>query len=188
MASETPTVLIDTEDTEQQTAGTELVISLLQEARATEGALATTLAAHLTITPEGEYRAVLERHLEETRQQSEAIDDRLSALGEHRSPVDGIVGFAEGLIGQALSLAKGPVDLLRGTSAAEKLVKNARDEAATEAFEIAHYDALAAVAKAVGDTETQKLARDHRAQEEQMLEDLRRLIPTLARDWVREEA
>ena len=188
MASDTPTVLIDTEDTEQQTVAHDLVVSLLQEARATEDALVQTLTAHLSITPEGEYRAVLERHLEETRDQSAAINERLDDLGEHRNPAEVVIGFAEGLIGQALSLAKGPVDLLRGGSGPEKLVKNARDEAATEAFEIAHYDALAAVAKAVGDAETQKLARDHRAQEEQMLEDLRRLIPTLARDVVRDEA
>lgn len=188
MASDTPTVLIDTEDTEQQHVAHDLVVSLLQEARATEDALATTLGAHISMTPEGEYRALLERHLGETRDQSAAIDERLAELGEHRNAADVVIGFAEGLIGQALSLAKGPVDLLRSSSVEEKLVKNARDEAATEAFEIAHYDALAAVAKAVGDTKTQKLARDHRAQEEQMLEDLRRLIPTLARDVVREEA
>jgi ferritin-like metal-binding protein YciE len=189
MASDTPDVLIDTGDAAQQAAGKELVAALLREAGATESALVTTLSAHLTVAPEGEYRAVLERHLAETRDQAEAVAERLDELGAGGGALDGLVGLAETLVGQALSLAKGPVDLLRGgTSQAEKVVKNARDEAATEAFEIAHYDALAAVAKAVGDSKTQKLARDHRAQEEQMLDDLRRLIPQLSRDLVRAEA
>jgi ferritin-like metal-binding protein YciE len=188
MASQTPGILIDTDDASQQAAARELVISLLREAGATEGALVTTLAAHLALAPEGEYRDVVERHLEETRAQAQAVAARLDELGGTGGPIDGLVGLAEALVGQAVALAKGPVDVLRGTSHAEKLVKNARDEAASEAFEIAQYDALAAVAKAVGDSKTQKLARDHRAQEERMLEDLRRLIPTLARDLVREEA
>ena len=51
---------------------------------------------------------------------------------------------------------------------------------ATEALEIATYDALEALAEAVGDSETAKLARRHRADEERMLADLRALIPSLA--------
>jgi ferritin-like metal-binding protein YciE len=188
MASETPGILIDTDDTSQQATGRELVISLLREAGATEGALVTTLGAHMALAPAGEYRDLLERHLAETREHAQAVAERLDELGATGGPIDGLVGIAEALVGQAVALAKGPVDVLRGTSHAEKVVKNARDEVATEAFEIAHYDALAAVAKAVGDSKTQKLARDHRADEERMLEDLRRLIPTLGRNLVREQA
>ncbi len=73
-----------------------------------------------------------------------------------------------------------PLSLIRGTGGEEKLLKNAKDEAASEALEIASYDALAAVAEAVGDEKTAVLAREHRTQEEVFLEELRALIPGLA--------
>ncbi|HET6551371.1 MAG TPA: DUF892 family protein, partial [Solirubrobacter sp.] len=78
-----------------------------------------------------------------------------------------------------LTLAKGPLDMLRGHGGEEKLLKNAKDECATEALEIATYDALEALGEAIGDTRTAGLARAHRTDEEQMLADLRALIPTL---------
>ena len=57
---------------------------------------------------------------------------------------------------------------------------NARDECATEALEIATYDYLEAAAKAADDAPTARLAAEHRADEERMLRDLRKLIPKLA--------
>jgi hypothetical protein len=78
-------------------------------------------------------------------------------------------------------LAKGPLDLIRGgTSFDEKLLKNAKDECATEALEIATYDAIEALAEELGETAIAELARRHRADEERMLADLRALIPSLA--------
>jgi F0F1-type ATP synthase membrane subunit b/b' len=77
-------------------------------------------------------------------------------------------------------LSKGPFDALRTHSQQERMLKNARDECATEAIEIALYDALEAAANAAGDTKTAKLATDHRKQEERMLADLRKQIGRLA--------
>jgi hypothetical protein len=96
-----------------------------------------------------------------------------------------VVDFAYGVVttavGQALVLTKGPLDLLRGgPRGEEKLLKNARDEVVTEALEIAIYDAIEALAKAVGDEPTARLAARHRADEEQMLAELRGHIPRLA--------
>jgi Domain of unknown function (DUF892) len=96
-----------------------------------------------------------------------------------------VVGFAYGVVttalGQALVLTKGPLDLLRGgPRGEEKLLKNARDEVVTEALEIAIYDVIEALAKAVGDEPTAKLAARHRADEEKMLAELRAHIPRLA--------
>ena len=45
--------------------------------------------------------------------------------------------------------------------------------------EIATYDAIEALAEAIGDTDTAALARAHRRDEERMLADLRALIPAL---------
>jgi ferritin-like metal-binding protein YciE len=186
MASDT--AIIDTDDLAQREAGRALVIQQLNEAHATEAALVTTLQAHIAMTPKGSYRTVLERHLRETQQQAEAIQRRLGELGADSSLVASGVGLVQSLIGQVLALSKGPVDVLRGKSGEEKLLKNAKDECATEALEIATYDALVVLARAVGDEETARLAETHRAQEERMLEDLRRHIPMLTQATVLAQA
>jgi ferritin-like metal-binding protein YciE len=180
------TTTIDPWDTEQAEAGRALVVQYLGEAHATETALITTLQAHITMTPPGSYRRLLERHLAETRQQAGAIERRVSALGGGSSPIAAAIGLVETVVGQALALGKGPIDLLRGGSRAEKLLKNAKDECATEALEIATYDALEVAARAVGDAETAALARRHREQEERMLAGLREEIPGLTEAVVRE--
>ena len=152
----------------------------LAEAHATETALITTLQAHLAMTPEGSYRRLLERHLGETRRQAATLERRLGSLDAGFDPIAAAVELVETVIGQALALGKLPLDLLRGGSREEKLLKNAKDECATEALEIATYDALAAVARAAGDDETVAIARRHRAEEERMLAGLRAEIPRLA--------
>jgi ferritin-like metal-binding protein YciE len=155
---------------------------LLHEAHATEKALVTTLQAHITLTPHGDYRLLLERHLTETRRHARAIEERLRELDGGAGVFSAGVGLVQTLVGQALALSKGPLDLLRGgADVDEKLLKNARDECATEALEIATYDALEALAQALGDTETARMAARHRAEEERMLAELRRLVPSLAR-------
>src|SRR5439155_8560147 len=57
----------------------------------------------------------------------------------------------------------------------------AKDECATEALEIATYDAIETLARELGDEETARLAARHRADEERMLAGLRELIPNLTR-------
>ena len=159
----------------------DLVLQYLDDAHAIETALVTNLLAHRTMTTDPEYRELLQRHLTETRRQVKNIDRRRTQLGgnDGRSLVSGAVSLVQDAIGQALVLTKGPIDLLRTTSQAERQLRNARDESATEAFEIATYDALEAAAKAADDAPTAKLAAEHRAEEEQMLRDLRKLIPKL---------
>jgi ferritin-like metal-binding protein YciE len=147
-----------------------------------ETALVTNLQAHITLTTDTQYRSLLERHLRETRDQVKAIDERRAALGGtiRSNPLGFVTGLARDAVGQALVLTKGPLDVVRTISNAERMLKNAKDEAATEALEIATYDALEATAKAAGDTKTATLAREHRAQEERMLSDLRETISRLA--------
>jgi ferritin-like metal-binding protein YciE len=170
---------IDRTNPDQREAAEALVIQYLSEAHATEEALVTTLRAHSAMTPAGAYRDLLERHLGETRQQARSIERRLDELGEGRGLLASGLGLAQTVVGQVLALSKGPVDVLRGKSGEEKLLKNAKDECATEALEIATYDALQTLAEAVGDDKTARLAERHRAQEERMLEELRRHIPPL---------
>jgi ferritin-like metal-binding protein YciE len=156
----------------------------LDEAHAMESALVTNLVAHRAMTTDPDHRALLERHLGETRGQVRAIERRRAAIGRGRrpNPLASGLGLARDLTGQALVLAKGPLDLVRTPDRRERMLKNAKDECATEALEIATYDALETVAKAAGDRTTAKLAADHRAQEERMLADLRAVIARLAVD------
>jgi ferritin-like metal-binding protein YciE len=156
----------------------------LDEAHAIETALVTNLTAHIAMTTDPDYRALLERHLEETRGHVRAVDRRRKAVGrrQRRNPLLAGLGLARDIAGQAMVLGKGPIDGLRTVDQAERMLKNARDECATEALEIATYDALATVAKAAGDRTTAKLAADHRADEERMLGELRATIGRLAVD------
>jgi hypothetical protein len=98
-----------------------------------------------------------------------------------------VVGFWEDVLGQALALGKTPLDLLRGTGGEEKVLKNAKDAAATEALEIATYTAIERLSRSVGDDETADLAKSILADEERMLARIMREIPKLTDAVVRAE-
>jgi hypothetical protein len=111
----------------------------------------------------------------------------LNELGFRRNPVQIGMGIAQNLLKNTMSMAKAPVDMVRGKSIEEKLVRNARDEAVTETLEIATYDTIENVALSIGDNETAQLAREIRGDEERMLESLRQILPGLAGGMVREQ-
>ncbi len=158
---------------------TQKLLQYLNEAHATEIALTRVLQSQIAMTPRGTYRSALESHLAETREHADRVQRRLKDLGQSKSPVHVAVGAVESVVGQALALAKTPYDLLRGSGGEEKVLKNAKDAAATEALEIATYTAIERLAKAVGDDVTAKLAASIRADEEQMLQRVLREIPKL---------
>ncbi|ADB51878.1 hypothetical protein Cwoe_3460 [Conexibacter woesei DSM 14684] len=155
------------------------IVQYLNEARAMELALVRTLQAHIAMTPSGGYRRILERHLRETRDHADRVGRRLSDLDAAPTVAGTVYGIGQQLAGQLLALGKAPLDVLRGASAEEKLLKNAKDECATEALEIATYDALEQLALRAGDKPTARLAADHRADEERMLRALRQQLPAL---------
>jgi ferritin-like metal-binding protein YciE len=155
------------------------VLQYLDEAHATELALVRVLQSQIAMTPRGSYRDGLERHLDETRDHAARVGARLEELGQHGNPLTAVVGVLETVIGQALALGKTPLDLLRGSGGEEKVLKNAKDACATEAFEIATYTALERLARSVGDAATARLAASIRADEERMLQRVLREIPQL---------
>lgn len=155
------------------------IVQYLNEAHATEQALVRVLQSQIAMTPRGEYRTGLEKHLTETRDHAKRVAERLQALGQGGNPLQAVVGAAETAIGQVLALTKTPFDLLRGSGGEEKVLKNAKDAASTEALEIATYTAIERLATAVGDRETAALAKSIRADEEKMLERILRVIPKL---------
>jgi ferritin-like metal-binding protein YciE len=168
-------------------AAEQKIIQYLNEAHATEQALIRTLQAHIAVTPRGTYRRGLDKHLDQTRDHATRLQRRLSELGSGRNGVQAATGAVQSAIGQVLALAKGPIDLVRGGSSEEKLLKNAKDECATEALEIATYDALEHLARQVGDAETAKLAVSIRRDEQRMLSKLRQEIPKLTEKMARAE-
>jgi ferritin-like metal-binding protein YciE len=155
------------------------VAQYLTEARASEHALVRVLQSQIAMTPSGSYRSALESHLEETRRHADRVDRRLSALDASSNPVFAVLGFWEDMVGQALAFGKTPLDLLRGTGGEEKVLKNAKDAAATEALEIATYTAIERLARSVGDNDTADLAQSILADEERMLARVLREIPKL---------
>ncbi len=118
------------------------VVQYLNEAHATEQALVRVLQEQIAMAPSGTFRSGLETHLDETRNHAERVARRLEALGQGGNPFQVVIGFTQTVVGQALELGKTPLDLLRGSGGEEKVLKNAKDDCAAEALEIATYDAI----------------------------------------------
>ncbi len=163
------------------------IAQYLYEAHASELALVDVLTSQIAMTPRGTYRSGLETHLKETRDHAERLQARLRELGASRNPLLAVTGLALTAVEQTLALAKAPLDMVRGTSGSEKVLKNAKDAAATEALEIATYQAIERLARDVGDTKTATLAASIRADEEKMLKRITDAIPGLTDDVVRED-
>jgi len=163
------------------------VVQYLSEAHASELGLVSVLRSQIAMTPDGSYRDALEKHLDETSTHVDRVRHRLGELGEGRNPFQALVGLSETMVGQMLALSKAPLDLLRGSSREEKILKNAKDACATEQLEIATYTALERLAIKVGDEQTSKLAASIRRDEERMLKRVMLEIPKLTDAVVRSE-
>jgi ferritin-like metal-binding protein YciE len=155
------------------------VVQYLNGAHASEVGLTRVLQSQIAMTPRGSYRSGLEKHLRETQDHAQRVEARLGELGQGGNPIQAGIGMAETVFAQALALGKTPFDLLRGSGGEEKVLKNAKDAAATEALEIATYTAIERLAQSVGDEETARLAASIRADEEKMLDRILTEIPKL---------
>jgi ferritin-like metal-binding protein YciE len=160
--------------------GTQKIVQYLEEAHASEVGLVRVLQSQIAMTPGGSYRTGLEKHLRETRDHAERLKTRIAELDGGSNPLQAGIGVAETVFAQALALSKTPLDLLRGSGGEEKVLKNAKDAAATEALEIATYTALERLARSLGDETTAKLAASIRADEERMLDRVLKELPKLA--------
>src|SRR5918997_1655916 len=145
------------------TSDTTKLVQYLNEAHATEVALVRVLQEQIAMTPRGSYRTALEKHLRETRRHADRVAERRGELQGGGNPIGSIVGLAQDAVGQALALAKTPLDLMRGSGVEEKVLKNAKDACATEALEIATYIALEELARELDDDRTADLAASTRA-------------------------
>jgi ferritin-like metal-binding protein YciE len=157
----------------------------LSEAYGKEKELETALEAHIGMTTRKPYKKRLQDHLKETKSHSRELERRIKKLGgDGPQLLDKIAGQATA---KAVSLAKGPLYMVRGTGEAEKMLKNAKTEYFNEHEEIATYTAIETLAESVGDQETAKLARAIRRDEQRMATFLEKQIPVLTKAVVTEE-
>jgi ferritin-like metal-binding protein YciE len=171
------------------------LVQYLNEAYGLEKQLETALTAHLTMAQRDNYKKRLKQHLKETKAHGRSVQKRIKALGGKAETVDlpvpevaaEALGRVTEVASRAAAAAQGPLHALRGTGAAEKQLKNVKTEFASEAEEIATYTAIEALAEGLGDTETAKLARQIRREEERMASFLEKLMPQLTKEVVREE-
>jgi ferritin-like metal-binding protein YciE len=173
----------------EQSAGDLKLVQYLNEAYGLEKRLQTALEAHIAMTVKPTYKKRLKEHLSETKRHGREVGKRIKQLGGTAETVsapggDRVAGAAQVVVGgaqKAVALAQGPLHVLRGTGEDEKQLKNAKTEYASEAEEIATYIAIEALAQALGDKETERLARSIRREEERMRSFLEKEIPRLTK-------
>jgi ferritin-like metal-binding protein YciE len=171
------------------------LIQYLNEAYATERRLEIALEAHVAMTPRADYKKRLREHLKETKAHARNVERRIKQLGGEAETValpgpeqlaKG-AGAAQAAVQRAAAVAKGGLHAVRGTGQQERMLENARTEFQDEAEEIATYRAIEALAKAVGDKETAKLAREIGREEKRMADFVASIIGELALDVVHDE-
>jgi ferritin-like metal-binding protein YciE len=179
----------------EQSAGDQKLVQYLNEAYGLEKQLETALQAHIAMTEDAAYKKRLKQHLTETKRHARDVSKRVKALGGTPTTVDapGPAPIADAAqvalnVGQkAVALTQGPLHALRGTGIEEKQLKNAKTEYASEAEEIATYTAIETVAELLGDTDTRRLAKTIRLEEERMRAFLEKTVQRLAKDVVKAE-
>jgi len=137
------------------------LVQYLSEAYGKERELEAALQAHIAMTEKGPYKKRLQQHLKETKSHAKQVERRIKKLGGGGQTLQGAVG-------KVAALAKGPLHAIRGDSEQEKQLKNAKTEYWNEHEEIATYLGIETLAEKVGDTETAKLAKAIRREEEKM--------------------
>lgn len=170
-----------------------VIAKYVLEVHGKERQLESALQAQIIGAKNPDVQQALEDHLEVTRDQITALEARLVELGAEPSSLPGAAAIEAGaglvstVANKSLALAKGPVQLLRGTSPADNEIRNLRDCYWNEAEEIGHYAVIAAIASHLGDTKTSQLARRHRKQEEEMQATLEALISQVTRTIAEQE-
>ncbi len=169
-----------------------MLVQWLGEAHTKEAELEADLVAHIALTEKDAYKKRLKGHLKETREHKRAVARRIKKLGgdpTNSAEVPGVPTPISEAAGKGVAAVKGQIGAARAlvTSTAGTHLRNAQEELREEHVEIAIYTRLEALADAVGDDETAKLARRIRREEERMAKYLSAELPRLVRDVVRDE-
>jgi ferritin-like metal-binding protein YciE len=156
------------------------LVQYLSEAYGKERELEAALQAHIAMTVKGPYKRRLQQHLKETKAHAKQVERRIKQLGGGGQTLQSAVGKLQ-------AAAKGPLHAIRGGGEQEKMLKNAKTEYFNEHEEIATYLAIETLAEKVRDSETAKLARAIRREEERMATFLQGRIKALTNAVVRED-
>jgi ferritin-like metal-binding protein YciE len=156
------------------------LVQYLSEAYGKERELEAALQAHIAMTAKGPYKKRLQQHLKETKSHAKAVERRIKKLGGGKQTLQGAAG-------KLTAVAKAPLHAIRGDGEAEKMLKNAKTQYFNEHEEIATYLAIETLAEKVRDSETAKLARGIRREEERMATFLQGQIKQLTNAVVRED-
>jgi ferritin-like metal-binding protein YciE len=133
------------------------LIDYIEDAHAMEQSVSRMLDSMMSTTDDPEITEMLRHHKEETERHEQRLRERLDALGAGTSTRKQAQTIATALM-------KGAADQVRGDQAG----KNARDGYVSEHMEIAAYQLLERLAERAGDTETAEIARQNRADDEEM--------------------
>jgi ferritin-like metal-binding protein YciE len=135
----------------------EKLADYVEDAHAMEQNDLKMIDSMISTTDDPQMKEMLEDHKRETKEHERRLRARLDALGR---------GTSARKQAQAVgaALLKGVGDAARG----DKAGKNARDGYTAEHLEIAAYQLLERLAKKAGDTDTAEVARQNRADEEEM--------------------
>src|SRR3954465_5603931 len=167
------------------------LVQWLNEAYAKEAELEADLTVHIGVTEKAPYKKRLQQHLKETRDHKRKVERRIKKLGGKASTVNvpGVPKVVGEVAGKAVAGVKGQVGTARAavTNQPETHLRNAHEELREEHVEIAIYTRIEALAEAVGDRDTAKLARGIRRDEERMAKFLDAELARLVKDVVREE-
>jgi ferritin-like metal-binding protein YciE len=156
------------------------LVQYLSEAYGKERELETALQAHIAMTTKAPYKKRLQQHLKETKSHAKQLERRIKKLGGGGQTLQTAVG-------KLTAAAKGPLHAVRGSGEMEKMLKNAKTEYFNEHEEIATYLAIETLAEKVRDSETAKLAKAIRREEERMAAFLQGQIKQLTNAVVSEE-
>jgi ferritin-like metal-binding protein YciE len=168
------------------------LVQWLNEAHAKEAELEMDLTAHIKLTEKAAYKKRLQAHLKETKEHKRSVARRIKQIGGVPSTgldVPGVLTAVGEAAGKTVAAVKGQVGTVRAliTEQPETHLRNAQEELREEHVEIAIYLRIETFATAVGDRDTEVLARRIRREEERMAKYLTAELPRLVKDVVKAE-
>jgi ferritin-like metal-binding protein YciE len=168
------------------------LVQWLNEAHAKEAELEIDLAAHIKLTQKASYKKRLQAHLKETKEHKRSVARRIKQIGGVAASGLDVTGVPTALgevAGKTVAAVRGQVGVVRAlvTEQSETHLRNAQEELREEHVEIATYLRIETFAAAVGDRDTEVLARRIRREEERMAKYLTAELPRLVKDVVKAE-
>ncbi|HEY1711605.1 MAG TPA: DUF892 family protein [Solirubrobacteraceae bacterium] len=168
------------------------LVQWLGEAHTKESELEAALGAHIGLTEKASYKKRLQQHLKETREHKRTVARRIKALGGDPTIGPSIPAAPKAVgsaAGKAKAAVKGQLAAARAlvSQQADTHVHNAQEQLREEQVEIALYLRIETLATEVGDSDTAKLAKSIRRDEERMAKYLTAELPRLVKDVVRAE-